>query len=152
MALDVTAILSGLTSHAKSLGLFEQVNTHEPKNAPGSGLRLAIWCDGIAPAEGRSGLDATSIVLTFNARIMTNMVQEPQDLIDPALLHAVDVLMTTYTGDFDLFGTVAEVDLLGQFGDGLSATAGYINYDQKLYRCMTLVIPLVVNDLWNQES
>jgi hypothetical protein len=42
------------------------------------------------------------------------------------------------------------VDLLGQFGTPLSAQAGYVNQDGRLFRIMTITLPLVVNDVWGQ--
>jgi hypothetical protein len=88
----------------------------------------------------------------FNCRIYTSMLTEPQDAIDPIVLSAVDLLIGEYSGDFDLGGTVRNVDLLGQFGSPLSARAGYLNQDQKLFRVMTLTIPLAINDLWAENA
>jgi hypothetical protein len=78
------------------------------------------------------------------------MLSEPQDAIDPEMLNAVDVLFTAYNGDFDLGGEVRNIDLLGQFSNGLSAQAGYINVSGNNYRVMTITLPMVVNDAWSQ--
>lgn len=150
--LDATGILNALVSHAAASGHFERVNTHEPKNAPGNGLTAALWLDRIEPVRQRSGLAASSVLLLFNLRAYTNMLAEPQDAIDPRLLAAVDALMAAYSGDFELGGQVANVDLLGAHSDGLSAQAGYLEQDNKLMRVMTIVLPLVVNDLWAQVA
>ncbi|WP_326646056.1 hypothetical protein OG884_15505 [Streptosporangium sp. NBC_01755] len=150
MSLDATTILDGLTSHALALGLFERVNSHEPKNAPGNGLTAAVWVDSIAPVPTGSGLASTSARLVFNVRIYTGAEQEPADAIDPNMLAATDALMSAYSGDFTLGGSVRNVDLLGQAGTSLSAQAGYIQHDSKLLRVMTLVVPVIVNDVWEQ--
>ena len=42
------------------------------------------------------------------------------------------------------------IDLLGAYGQKLSAQAGYITIDSHMYRIMTLTIPCVINDLWTQ--
>lgn len=149
MSLNTTAILSAIESHALALGLFESVNTHEPKNAPGNGLRVAIWCDRIEPALS-SGLQQTSARVVFNVRIYSNMLQEPQDAIDPNIATAVDGLMAAYSGDFDLGGNVRNVDLLGMAGPPLQAQAGYLEQDGKMFRVMTITLPLIVNDVWSQ--
>ncbi|MGW0587460.1 hypothetical protein [Streptosporangium sp. NPDC002607] len=150
MSLDATTILDGITSHALALGLFERVNSHEPKNAPGNGLTAAVWVDSIAPVPTGSGLASTSARLVFNVRIYTGAEQEPADAIDPNMLAATDALMSAYSGDFTLGGSVRNVDLLGQAGTSLSAQAGYIQHDSKLLRVMTLVVPVIVNDVWEQ--
>jgi hypothetical protein len=134
------------------LGLFERVNTSEPKNAPGNGLTAAVWLQMVSPVAAASGLAATSARVEFMLRIYSNMLQEPQDAIDPEILSAVDVLMGAYSGDFDLGGTVRNVDLLGAHGVGLSAVAGYLSVDNKMFRVVDVTLPLIVNDVWEQVA
>lgn len=149
--IDVSGILDQVVSHALSCGRFERVNAHEPKNAPGKGLTCAVWVDEIGPDTESSGLAASSGVIRFMVRLYTSMVAEPLDAIDPELLSAVDVLMSAFSGDFDLGGSVRCVDLLGQTGRPLSAKAGYLNQDGRVYRVMTITLPVIVNDIWSQE-
>lgn len=150
--MSMTPILDAAVSHAMALGYFERVNAHEPKNKPGNGLTCALWVDRIGPALGSSGLASTTALLILNVRVYTSMLAQPADGIDPNLLDAVDGLMSAYSGDFELGGLVRQVDLLGQFGTPLSAQAGYLPIDNKLYRVMTITLPLVVNDLWSQAA
>ena len=152
MALDSLPILQAAESHAAASGYFERVNRHEPKNAPGNGLTAAIWVQGIRPAAQASGLAKTSAVLVVNVRLYTNMLADPQDLIDPNLVAATDGLMNAYNGDFTLDGLVRNVDLLAQFGEGLSARAGYLEQDRKMFRVMTINLPLDINDVWTQST
>ena len=150
MSLGTNAILNIVVSHAQQLGIFGQVNTHEYKSAPGKGLYCEIWAETITPA--RSGLDVTSAMLTLNVRIRSDMVQEPQDAIDPNILDAVDLLMDAYTGDFELGGNARNIDLLAAASAGLRADAGYLNQDNRIFRIMTITLPIIVNDVWNQEG
>lgn len=150
--MDVAGIFDKVQSHAMQLGLFEQVNTHEPKSAPGKGLRCAIWVQQIGPLPAASGLAETSSRVEFSVRIFQSMLSEPMDAIDPAMLSAVDVLIGAYSGDFTLGGAIRDVDCLGAYGTPLSAQAGYINQDGKLFRVMTITLPCVVNDAWTQEA
>lgn len=149
MALNAGAILDAVVSHALASGQFERVNQHEPKNAPGNGLTAAVWVETIAPVRS-SGLAATSAVVTLNVRLYVSMLAEPQDAIDPNIVAAVDALMTAYSGDFELGGLVQAVDLLGMAGVPMSARAGYLDQDGKLFRVMTITLPLIVNDVWEQ--
>lgn len=150
MSLGTNAILNAVVSHAQGLGVFNQVNTHEYKSAPGKGLYCEIWAETIAPA--RSGLAITSATLTLNVRVRSDMIAEPQDAIDPAIIDAVDLLMDAYTGDFDLGGNARNIDLLAGSTPGLRADAGYLNQDNKIFRIMTITLPVIVNDVWNQEA
>ena len=150
MSLDATAILDAIVSHAMALGLFERVNSHEPMNPPGHGLTCAVWADSISPLPAGSGLHVTSGRVVFNVRIYTSADSEPRDAIDPHMMAATNLLINAYSTDFELGGNVRNVDLLGQGGVPLSAQAGYLEQDRKLFRVMTLVVPVLVNDVWEQ--
>lgn len=151
MSINCKPILDAAASHALSLGYFDRVNQHEPKSSPGYGLSAAIWVQFIRPT--RSGLNSTSIILDLNVRIYLNMLQEPQDMIDPNMVDATDALMNAYSGDFDLKGTIAYVDLLGgEDSDGLEAEAGYVEMDNVLHRVMTIRVPCLINDVWSQAQ
>ena len=148
--LNAQGLVDALVTHAQASGRFETVNSHEPKSAPGNGLRVAIWADKVTPVR-TSGLNITSAMVTLMVRVYSNMISEPQDAIDPEIVGAVDVLMAAYSGDFELGGLAREIDLLGANGAGLSAQAGYLNQDGRLYRVVTITVPILVNDAWTQS-
>src|SRR5260221_13184426 len=83
-----------------TLGVFDRVNTHEPKNAPGNGLSCSIWTDVVEPLPDASGLAATSGRVAFHVRCMSNMLQSPQDAIGPQILIPVTRLIGEYSGTF----------------------------------------------------
>lgn len=151
--LDITTILARVQDHALASGWFDAVNGEEPKSPPDtSGLTAAVWVQDIGPARGGSGLVSTSIRLGLMVRLYAGLFTEPGDAIDPHLVQALDALLRSYSGDFDLDGTVREVDLLGQYGDPLGARAGYMLQSGTEYRVMDITLPLIVNDLWDQEA
>lgn len=155
MSLNVRPIIDAIVSHALASGQFERVNGHEPKAAPGNGLSAAVWVDSVGPARNQSGLAATTALVVFNVRLYSPMLAEPQDAIDPNLTGALDALMTAYSADFELGGNVRNIDLLGTASGNrapLSAQAGYLNQDGKLYRVYTITLPVVVNDAWTQGA
>lgn len=150
MTLDVNGIVDAVVSHALATGLFEQVNGHEPKNAPSAGgLTAAVWVDKLGTVQS-SGLGSASGRLVLNVRIYTSMLTEPLDAIDPNLTAAVDTLMRAYNADFTLGGLVRQVDVYGADGEPLAAQAGYIDQDGGTYRVFTISLPVTVNDLWDQ--
>lgn len=152
MALDIDTLMDEVIARALELAVFDAVNGHEPKSAPGRGVTAAVWTQDLMPVPAASGLDSTSVRVGLMWRLYTPMIQEAPDAIDPNLLKALDALCEAYSADFELDGAVMEVDLLGAYGDPLRARAGYLNQDGRLYRVMDLTTPLIVPDLWTQEA
>jgi hypothetical protein len=151
--LDITTILARVQEHALTSGWFTDVNGEEPKSPPDtSGLTAAVWVQDIGPARGGSGLDSTSIRLGLMVRLYAGLYTEPGDAIDPRMMQALDALLRSYSGDFELDGTVRDVDLLGQYGEPLGAKAGYMLQGGTEYRVMDITLPLIINDLWEQVA
>lgn len=152
MSLSVNPIMDAIVSHCLTLGIFENVNKKEPKNPLPNGYHAALWMQGIAPIKGEGGLDQTTVRVELTLRIYGNMLQEPQDEIDPEISNAAELVMSTLHGDFSLGALAREVDLLGAYGTALSARAGYLTLAQKLYRVMDVTIPVVVDNVWTQAA
>lgn len=151
-AAAIKAIQDAMESHQKTLGVFEQVNMHEPKAAPQlRGASCSTWIQALGPARGGSGLVGTSVRMAYRARVYHTAMQANQDLIDPAVTFAASKLIEVYTAHFTLGGLVREVDLLGQFGDPLGWQAGYLNIEGKFYRVIDINVPLILNDVWEQS-
>ena len=148
----VTGVFSRVTSHADGLGIFEKVTGHEPKAAPGSGLHCSVWLKSFRPHPRASGVNVTSAVLTLNVRVEENMLREPQDDVETAILAASLRLMAAYSGDFTLGGTIRNVDLLGATGVPLQLDGGYVNNGGTLYRCGIITLPIIINDVFPQEA
>jgi hypothetical protein len=147
----VRDLFDKVVSQAMTLGLFDTVNSHEPKSAPQNGTWCSIWVQNIRPVRS-SGLNSTSGVVELRARVGASFMQKPEDSIDPNILSAASTLISTYSGGFTLGGTVREIDLLGETGTPLSAVAGYISIDNKMFRVMEVTIPVLVNDMWTQVA
>lgn len=150
---SVNTVFDKVISFALATGDFDSVNGHEPKSAPGNGITCAVWAQDIGPIRA-GGLAATSGRMTLQQRIYTNFIQQPFDAIDPNIMTAVADLMTAYSADFNFGGDadVRNVDLLGSYGTDLSAQAGYIEIDRKMFRVMTLTIPVIINDMFDQVA
>lgn len=146
-------LVESVASHAMASGYFNRVNQHEPKSPPGLDLTAAVWAASIGPAAGHSGLAATAAYVVLNVRLYTNMLSDPEGMIDPKLMEATDALMAAYSTDFTLDGLVQNIDLLGQGGQTLSAEAGYVqigNDRESMFRVMTITLPMIIPDAWEQ--
>ena len=150
MSLAITNILDKAISHASASGYFEAVNGHEPISAPSTGgLTAAVWVDRITPVRS-SGLDSTSALLVLMVRLYSAALRQPVDAIDPEMVAAVDGLCTAYVGDYTLDGLIRHVDVRGAHGQQLEVRAGYLQQDGNQYRVMTIAVPCIVNDLWEE--
>lgn len=145
-------IFAAVETDCKMIGWFDTVNGAEPKHAPpGLGLTCCFWLQrGPNPLAEESGLNVTSALLTFFVRVFQNMLLEPQDAIDPNVGKSVSALVRRWHDnyDFDLHPLVRNVDLRGMSGTRLSSVAGYEDLDGKMFRVMTITLPVIVNDVW----
>lgn len=152
MALDITGILDAAISHASASGYFDQVNGHEAIHPSTSGgLSAGVWVDRVTPVRS-SGLDSVTALVVLNIRLYTSAQQLPLDAIDPGMVAAVDALCTAYIGDFTLGGLLRQVDVFGIHGQTLDVRAGYLPQDGALQRVMTIWLPCIVNDLWEEVA
>lgn len=145
-------ILDVIISHAQALGVFERVNTHEAKSAPGRGLYCSVWLQSIAPDPRTSGLDKTAVRVVFLARLQSNFLAEPQDGIDPNLLDALDLFIDAMMGDLSVGGHALDIDVFGLAGIQLAAQAGNVDQDGKKFRVLDLQIPVLIDAVWTQVN
>lgn len=146
-------LITRVRNAALGTGVLEQSTGHEPKAAPGSGIRLAVFAHSIAPAPGlNSGLDITSAVVIVMARLTMNMLYEPQDDIETLLGDAADKVVASLAGDLTLGGgiSVRSIDLRGMSGNSLRCDFGYLPVDGKMFRAATITVPIIINDAWSE--
>lgn len=150
---QIDDVFARLVSAAAETAMFERVAQHEPKNSPGTGLTYSIWLQEFKAVGRASGLGSVSGLIVWNGRIYQNFRSQPYDSIDPKTVKALNVLLAQYCGQFQLGGgdNVRAIDLLGMYGTPLSAQAGYINIDNAIFRCVTITIPIVFNDLFTES-
>jgi hypothetical protein len=139
-----------IQSLSLATGLFDAVNTAEPKTPPGTGITCGIWVNRILPID-TSGLDTITIRLDFNVRIYSSLVIFPSDIIDPNIVRATSTLMDKFAQDLDLGGLAREIDFFGSYGVPMDAQAGYLAQPGGVVnRVMTITLPIIVNDVWKE--
>jgi hypothetical protein len=140
---QISALYSALESHAKNLGVFLRVNTHDAENPPSTGLSCSIILGPVAAYPAGSGLSAVSVTITFLVMIFNPLMQKPLDGIDPDILTAVSTLLGEYSSNFTLGGLVRNIDLLN-----LRSEPAYVNQDGTEYRVEQVSLPIVIDDAW----
>ncbi|WP_151477739.1 hypothetical protein [Streptomyces albicerus] len=154
MALNSSAILDAVATHAMSLGHFQSVTLHEPRAVTGNGIAACVLVESITPIRS-SGAAMTSVRLELMVGIYTTTLTDADtDSIDAVLGEAADALMETYTEDFTLGGLVRQVDIFGAYGQALGARAGnYIRPDgSPPLRVFRVTLPLIVDDVFAQAA
>jgi len=144
-----SGVFDMVVTHAQALGIFEVVYPCEPKSAPPNGLSCAIYVggptqQGFSVVPARSGLDVVAKRCVFTVRIHYPMLHEPVGEIEPTVLGATELLIDSYIGDFELDGTAAFIDIFGMYGEGISGLPGYITIDNKIFRVMSVTLPVVL--------
>lgn len=150
VTVDAKAIMEELRSLGQSTGLFDAVLIHEPKSAPvvsAGVLTLALFSGPMTPITS-SGLNSVSLRWQVNGRVYRSGLGEPADDIDPEVVNATSLYLAALAGSFTLGGRVRCIDMYGSDGEPLKAESGYLEQDQKIFRCMELEIPLLINDVW----
>jgi hypothetical protein len=139
------ALHSAVLSVPKTLGIFDKVNGHQPKNPPGQKLSCHVWIARWRPA--RSGLNSTSVTVVYNAQVQLPADYQPADDVEPLMLSATLRLAAGYAGGFTLGGNlgVRAIDLRGMEGVTMEEQQGFLTHDQNLYRAAPVVVPIILN-------
>lgn len=144
-------VTEALVSHIMTTKRFKRVNTSENRSVT-TGLTAEVWFQRLAPSPEQSGLAAVTVRLEYTIRIRSALPRGNSDQIDPEILAAVDDLMNKYCTNFTLGGVVKEVDIFGANGEGLESNSGYIKIDDVDYRVVDITLPLIINDVWDEEA
>lgn len=145
-AAQATALFTAIQSYAEELGIFTNVDLHEPWNAPGNRLFCSINLGTVRPVMS-SGLAAVSLQVVLVVRVWSSALQKPLDGIDPEILSAACSLMGAFSGGFTLGGTVRDVELLA-----MSAQPAYVDFEGKPFRVIEVTVPIVVNDTFTEAA
>ena len=145
-AAQATALFKAIQSYASELGIFTNVDLHEPWNAPGNRLFCSINLGTVRPVMS-SGLAAVSGQVTLVIRVWSSALQKPLDGIDPELLSTVCSLMGAFAGGFTLGGTIRDIDLMA-----MSAQPAYVDFEGKPFRVCEITISLVINDMFAEAA
>jgi hypothetical protein len=151
VSLDIQSILDNVASHAMTTGHFDAVLGYVSKQSPTNGITAAIYVERIAPIRS-SGLANTSVRLELEMQIYSSTYMEPYDGIDANLVRATDAMFTNLIGDFDLGSEARHVDVFGAHGRGLDVRSGYLNLDGKEFRVFQIIIPIIVDDVFEQAA
>lgn len=152
---DYGQLLTDITDYCGRTGLFDSVQAFELDGNIGQFV-AAVFPAGPAmePVEGLSGVNVTSLRVTFVIRLYLAVSQQTPDVVDPKMMHATSTLMQRFSEGFTFTETIYAVDILGEQGVKLTAHAGYMKVGSpegtSLYRIMDITVPLLLANVWQQ--
>jgi len=154
--MDIDTIITNVVNLAKAQTsgsdlLFVDVLDYESRATVPDGVLAAVYFNELRPAPADSGLSATSGVLVLNVRLYVSTVRQPYGAVERSIVKAAQQLIGALTASYTLGGSVRNIDLLGAGGVSLAAQGGYVpGLDGKLMRVITITLPSIVNDVWEQ--
>lgn len=151
MSLDTKAILAKLATIGKQSGLFVKVDKQEPRGQPPNGVTLWLLSGPMRPITS-SGMNNVSLRWQIDGRVYLPLNYQPAEDIDPVITAAAAKYLEALCGQFTLGGLVRCIDVFGSDGEPLSATPAYVEQNDKIYRAVTLEIPLLINQQWTLQA
>jgi len=146
---NVIALANAQTSGGNPL--FVDVLDYECRAMPPDGIIASVYFNELGGVPDDSGLAATSGTLVLNVRLYVSTVRQPYGTTERSIVRAAQQMCGALNASFTLDGSVRNVDIFGASGVRLRAVGGYIPaQDGKLMRVVTITLPTIVNDVWEQ--
>lgn len=147
----VNALMAQVQSVPAQLGEFRSsVIFHEPRAAPAALPSVALWAGPIEPVGQVSGLSEVSGRVAVQGRIYVANAQKADDTTEAQLLTLTSLLLGAFAGAFTLGGEAMFLDLLGAYGQKLSAVPGYLEHDGAFFRVAQCEFPVIIDPLWTE--
>ncbi|HEY5396212.1 MAG TPA: hypothetical protein VIL16_12525 [Trebonia sp.] len=147
----IADLMAAVKSVPASLGPYRSsVLFHEPKAAPTALPTVALWAGPIEPIGQVSGLSEVSGRVTVMGRIYAANAMNIDDKAEELLLKLTSDLLGAFAGAFTLNGSAMCMDLLGAYGQKLSAVPGYLAHDASFFRVSECTFPIIVDPLWTE--
>ena len=144
MAFNVKRTLEAMLSHIAEGGYVRSSQIGEPKAPPAAILSAALFMADSAVVA--TTLQDTIEVHTVTIRLHKKVeFTEPGDAAEFELANVSAEIASSFMGDFDLDGTIRNVDVAGQYGQGLTSTWGYLDIGSTVFRVVDILVPMIVD-------
>lgn len=145
MAFKVKSTLQAVESYLKASGYVRTVLVGEPKQpVEGHGVSAAIYMTSADVVQ--LTLNGTIEVHTATIRLYADMLREPLEANEFEMSEIAGSILSDLLGEYDLGGTVRNIDAGGQYGSAVSVRWGHVDVSGKMYRIADIALPLIVDD------
>lgn len=144
MAFDVRRTLEAMLSHISSGGYVRSSQIGEPKTPSEAILSVAVFMADSAIVA--TTLQDTIEIHTVTVRLYKKMeFTEPGEAAEFELARVSAEIASSFMGAFDLDGTIRNVDVAGQYGQGLTSIWGTIDLGATVFRVVDILVPMIVD-------
>lgn len=144
MAFDVKASIEAIHGYLTASGYPGRVQVGEPKQPPSEQIMAAVYMRSSTITRVYLGGDTGELHIV-SIRLHMNMLHEPTEDIEYRLALAVSQISSDLLGDYELGGTIREIDAAGMNGTPMSATWGYVSISDLMYRTVEITVPMNVD-------
>ena len=155
MAFNIKGTLDAIASHISRTGYVNDVRIGEPTSPPDATdkIHAAIYMQNVSVVE-----------LTLSKTVELHVVQvrlyrraafgegDDAGYVEQEIALAVSQISSNLIGEFDLGGTLRNIDVGGIYGTSLNGTWGYVTLGGTVFRTVDMIVPLVVDDSATQAA
>lgn len=150
---DFGQLQTDLADYCGRTGLFESVQLFELDGNVGQFVAAVFPApNAVDLLPNLSGQGVMSVRVSFVIRLYYAAAQQTPDVIDPKVINAAAKVMKDLCGGFTFTESIYGIDILGEQGQKLSATAGYIKVgspdNSANYRVIDIRVPVLLADVW----
>jgi hypothetical protein len=155
MAFNIQSTLDAIASHIARTGYVAEARIGEPSSPPDAIDRLhaAIYM-----------ASATVVDLTLSTTIEQHVVTvrlyrraafgqgDDAGAVEKEMALAVSQVVSNLIGEFDLGATMRNIDVGGQYGQGIQSEFGYVSIGNTMFRIVDITVPLIVDGSATQAA
>jgi hypothetical protein len=150
-AFDIQATLKALQSYMAASGHVKDVVIGEPKSPPRDDtVFAAVWMDRVRVAELTllSTIEVHSVTVRIYRKLALGDNQATQAAPEESetdMAQSVQVILEAFMTDADLGASIRNIDLAGEYGEGVLVDFGHVNLSGIMYRVADITLPCIVD-------
>ena len=156
MAFNIKNSLIALQSHIASTGYVNDAAIGEPTSPPIDAL------DKVHAAVYMASASVVELTLSTTTEVHVAIVRlykraaftdgDDSADVEQEMAMAVSEITSNFIGEFDLGSTIRAIDVGGTYGSSLTATWGYVNLSQVIFRIVDIQVPIIVDGSATQAA
>jgi len=155
MAFNIKASLDAIASHIARTGYVGDTRIGEPSSPPDAidKLHASIYMASANVVELTLSTTIERHVVTVRLYRRAAFGQgDDAGQVEAEMALAVSQIASNLVGEFDLGATMRNIDVAGQYGQGLATQWGYVSLGSTMFRTADITVPLIVDGSATQAA